>query len=138
MNFAPSSAGHARILESRGRPDAKGDHLYLMPSLDQLFEFVAFYVKQLPKRRRQIASDASRRWKNAVRVRFNIETKTNPREPEVTKRVGEFVAGRQRFHRRPLAEEAVLNQALAAICRGSEREHHEIGAPAGLGARAFV
>ena len=34
---------------------------------------------------------ATKRWKNAARVRFNIETKTDPREPETTKTPGEFV-----------------------------------------------
>ncbi len=81
----------AAFWKSQGRPDAKGD-LYLMPSLDQLFDFVAFYVDYYQNGPGKSHPDAARRWKNAARVRFNIETKTDPREPEVTKTVGEFVS----------------------------------------------
>ena len=80
----------AAFWKSQGRPDAKGD-LYLMTSLDQLFDFVAFYVDYYQNGAGKSHPDATRRWKNAARVRFNIETKTDPREPESTKSVGEFV-----------------------------------------------
>lgn len=76
--------------KAQGRPDAKGD-LYLMPSLDQLFDFVDFYVEYYRTGAGKSHPDANRRWKNAARVRFNVETKTDPREPESTKTVGEFV-----------------------------------------------
>jgi glycerophosphoryl diester phosphodiesterase len=80
----------AAFWKSKGRPDAKGD-LYMMASLDQLFDFVAFYVDYYQTGAGKAHPDAVKRWKNAARVRFNIETKTDPREPEVTKTVGEFV-----------------------------------------------
>ena len=80
----------AAFWKSKGRPDAKGD-LYMMASLDQLFDFVAFYVDYYQNGAGKTHPDATRRWKNAARVRFNIETKTDPREPNVTKSVGEFV-----------------------------------------------
>ncbi len=82
----------AAFWKSKGRPDAKGD-LYMMASLDQLFDFVAFYVEYYQNGAGAAHPDAARRWKNAARVRFNVETKTDPREPDVTKSVGEFVTG---------------------------------------------
>lgn len=53
--------------------------IYLLPTLRQLFDFVEFYTawyKTGPG-----ASDpmATKRWKNAGRVRFNVETKVSPR-----------------------------------------------------------
>ncbi|HEY5959421.1 MAG TPA: esterase-like activity of phytase family protein, partial [Polyangiaceae bacterium] len=76
--------------KARGRRDARGD-AYLMPTLDQVFDFVDFYVDYYRSGAGASHPDAVKRWKNAARVRFNIETKTDPREPEVTKTPGEFV-----------------------------------------------
>jgi len=76
--------------KAKGRPDAKGD-VYLMPTLDQLFEFVEFYVEYYKSGAGKTHPDATKRWKNASRVHFNIETKTDPREPDSTKSPGEFV-----------------------------------------------
>lgn len=90
----------AAFWKSKGRPDAKGD-VYLMTSLDQLFEFSEFYVEYYKNGAGKSHPDAAKRWKNAARVRFNVETKTDPREPESTKSVGEFVtaiAGRILAH----------------------------------------
>ena len=55
-------------------PDA-----YVVPSLDQLFAFVRFYADYYQTGKGRDAPDAARRWRNAERVRFNIETKINPR-----------------------------------------------------------
>ena len=52
---------------------------YLMPSLQQLFDFVAFYAEYYHAGEGSSHPEAAKRWKNAQRVRFNIETKTNPR-----------------------------------------------------------
>lgn len=89
-NAASLSPVTAAFWKSKGRPDSVGD-LYLMPSLDQLFDFVDFYVEYYQHGAGSSHPDATRRWKNAARVRFNVETKTDPREPESTKTVGEFV-----------------------------------------------
>ena len=97
--------------KSKGRPDARGD-LYMMPSLDQLFDFVDFYVDYYQSGAGKNAPDATKRWKNAARVRFNIETKTDPREPETTKTPGEFVqAIGDRIMKR--------GHQIAPICRAS-------------------
>ncbi|WP_299895977.1 esterase-like activity of phytase family protein [uncultured Aquimarina sp.] len=52
---------------------------YIMPSLQQLFDFVEFYVEYYKNGAGASTPDATRRWKNASKVRFNIETKINPR-----------------------------------------------------------
>ncbi|SDM24626.1 Por secretion system C-terminal sorting domain-containing protein [Catalinimonas alkaloidigena] len=52
---------------------------YVMPSLAQLFEFVDYYVYYYHYGPGSSSPNAALRWKNAARVRFNIETKTNPR-----------------------------------------------------------
>jgi len=54
-------------------------HPYAMPSLDQLFDFVDFYVAYYRTGPGKAQPDAARRARNAARVRFNIETKINPR-----------------------------------------------------------
>ena len=52
---------------------------YAMPSLEQLFHFVDFYVNHYRTGPGKDTPDAVRRWRNAARIRFNIETKVNPR-----------------------------------------------------------
>lgn len=52
---------------------------YVMPSLQQLFDFVNFYVNYYKTGEGATHPEAFKRWKNASRVRFNIETKINPR-----------------------------------------------------------
>jgi glycerophosphoryl diester phosphodiesterase len=57
-----------------GLPD-----LYSVPSLEQLFAFVTRYIEYYTNDVGTIHPDAARRAKNAQRVRYNIETKVNPR-----------------------------------------------------------
>lgn len=76
--------------KAHGRPDARGD-AYLMPSLDQVFEFVDFYVDYYTTGAGKSHAHAAKRAKNAARIRFNIETKTDPREPDTTQPTGAFV-----------------------------------------------
>lgn len=52
---------------------------YVMPSLQQLFDFVRFYIEYYKNGPGASAPLALQRWKNASQVRFNIETKINPR-----------------------------------------------------------
>ena len=83
---------------ARGRG---ADDIYTMASLDDVFAFVDFYVDYYKNGAGKTDPRATLRWKNAARVRFNIETKTDPREPDVTKTPGEFVtamAGRILAH----------------------------------------
>jgi glycerophosphoryl diester phosphodiesterase len=54
-------------------------HVYVMPTLRQVFDFVKFYAGYYKTGAGQSHPDAARRVKNAERVRFNIETKLNPR-----------------------------------------------------------
>lgn len=69
--------------------DAQGlDDPYVMPSLQQLFDFVSFYVDYYQSGAGSGHPDATRRWKNAAKVRFNIETKINPRAEFVPRTVG--------------------------------------------------
>jgi glycerophosphoryl diester phosphodiesterase len=73
---------------ARGRP---ASDIYMMASLDDVFAFVDFYVQYYKSGGGSSDPRATLRWKNAARVRFNIETKLNPREPDTTKTPGEFV-----------------------------------------------
>ncbi len=53
---------------------------YVMPSVQQLFDFVAFYVEYYQSGAGSSHPEAEKRWKNAQRIHFNIETKINPRQ----------------------------------------------------------
>jgi len=53
---------------------------YVKPTLQQLFDFVKFYTDYYKTGAGKNHPDAAKRWKNAERVRFNIETKINPRQ----------------------------------------------------------
>jgi len=52
---------------------------YIMPTVQQLFDFVAYYVAYYKNGLGATHPEASLRWQNAEKVRFNIETKINPR-----------------------------------------------------------
>jgi len=54
-------------------------HAYVMPTVQQLFDFVNFYVAYYQKGAGQSHPQAQKRWRNAAQVHFNIEPKTNPR-----------------------------------------------------------
>lgn len=55
---------------------------YVKPTAQQLFDFVAFYVDYYQNGAGQSDPNATPRWKNAAKVRFNIETKINPRSDQ--------------------------------------------------------
>ena len=63
------------------------NHAYMMPSLDNLYDFVDFYITYYTTGAGRGMSDAEVRAKNASRVRFNLETKRNPRQDYVHKTV---------------------------------------------------
>ena len=63
-------------------------HPYVMPSTQQLFDFVKFYVGYYKSGLGASHPDAEKRWKNAERVRFNIETKINPRAEFAARTIG--------------------------------------------------
>ncbi|WP_394845422.1 esterase-like activity of phytase family protein [Pendulispora brunnea] len=67
------------------------DEIYMMASLEQVFDFVDFYVDYYENGEGKTHPEATKRWKNASRIRFNIETKLDPRRPDTTKSPGEFV-----------------------------------------------
>jgi glycerophosphoryl diester phosphodiesterase len=54
-------------------------HIYAMPSLAQLFAFVSFYADYYSTGAGAAHPQAAKRARNARRVRFNLETKINPR-----------------------------------------------------------
>lgn len=87
-----------------GRPDQKNDvalspvtsafasamglnHAYAMPTLQQLFDFVEFYANYYKVGSGSSHPDAAKRYKNAMQVRFNIETKINPRKQFVDRTI---------------------------------------------------
>lgn len=61
--------------KAHGLPDA-----YTPPTLDQLFSFVAFYADWYREGQGKAHPDGTVRAKNAAQVRFNVESKQNPRE----------------------------------------------------------
>jgi len=70
--LSPVAAAYAR---SRELADP-----YVMPSLQQLFDFVAFYEGWYRFGPGRDQAGARGRWQNAQVARFNIETKINPRQ----------------------------------------------------------
>lgn len=52
---------------------------YVMPSLQNLFDFVKFYIEYYRTGAGRTNLNAAKRVRNAERVRFNLETKINPR-----------------------------------------------------------
>ncbi len=54
-------------------------HPYMLPTVQQLFDFVNFYVAYYRDGAGRTHPQAMQRWMNAAAVRFNIETKINPR-----------------------------------------------------------
>jgi glycerophosphoryl diester phosphodiesterase len=52
---------------------------YIMPTVNQLFDFVDFYVDYYKNGDGKTHPEARLRWMNAERARLNIETKVNPR-----------------------------------------------------------
>ena len=71
LSLSPVAVAFA---DAFGMPDP-----YVHPSLQQLFFFVNFYQFYYQAGPGKNHPDATRRWKNAARIRFNIETKINPR-----------------------------------------------------------
>ena len=63
-------------------------HPYVMPTVQQLFDFVKFYQKYYKNNAGNRHPHAALRAQNAAKVRFNIETKINPRAELVTRTVG--------------------------------------------------
>lgn len=52
---------------------------YVMPTAQNLFDFVKFYIRYYRFGAGASTPNAEKRWRNAEEVRFNMETKTNPR-----------------------------------------------------------
>jgi len=85
-----------------------GIHPYVMPTVQQLFDFVDFYIKYYSQRPGKDHPLAKLRRKNAQRIRFNIETKVNPRaefanrtiEPEPFARILAAVISKNRLQER--------------------------------------
>ena len=86
-------------------------HPYAMPSLQQLFDFVAAYVRYYRSGPGATHPEAARRAENASQVHFNIETKLNPRRDLAGRTVGpevfaDSLAGL--IERNRLAERALI------------------------------
>ena len=63
-------------------------HPYVMPSTQQMFDFVNTYVDYYRSGPGSAHPDAMKRWKNALKVRYNIETKINPRAEFAARTIG--------------------------------------------------
>ncbi|MFO0946395.1 MAG: esterase-like activity of phytase family protein [Planctomycetota bacterium] len=63
-------------------------HPYAYPSLDQLFDFVAFYIDYYRAGEGKASPGAALRAENAARIRYNIETKTDPLPEAFAKTAG--------------------------------------------------
>lgn len=84
-------------------------HPYVIPSLDQLFEFVPFYEAYYREGPGRAHPDAARRAANAAQARFNIETKIDPTRPGDTVSPEAFVdAIASRIERHRLKDRAEL------------------------------
>lgn len=70
-DLSPVSVAFA---EEEGLPDP-----YTMPTLQNVIDFVDFYMNYYREGEGEDEPDAELRWQNAEQVRYNIETKINPR-----------------------------------------------------------
>lgn len=61
---------------------------YSPMSVDQMFEFVKFYERYYESGVGEKHPEASLRWKNAQKVRFNLETKIDPRPGHESETLG--------------------------------------------------
>jgi glycerophosphoryl diester phosphodiesterase len=61
---------------------------YVIPTLQQVFDFVKFYGDYYRSGPGGSHPDAERRWRNAEKIRFNIETKVNPRAEFADRTIG--------------------------------------------------
>jgi glycerophosphoryl diester phosphodiesterase len=74
LNDPALSPVTAAFAAARGLP-----HIYALPTLEQVFDFVPFYISYYRSGAGASHPEAARRVKNAERVRYNVETKINPR-----------------------------------------------------------
>ncbi|MCI0665139.1 MAG: esterase-like activity of phytase family protein [Acidobacteria bacterium] len=61
---------------------------YVMPTLQQVFDFVGFYADYYRSGAGRNHHEAAKRQRNAEKVRFNIETKINPRAEFARRTIG--------------------------------------------------
>lgn len=91
---------------------------YVMPTLAQVFDFVVFYENYYRNGLGRSHPDAMGRYKNAQRVRFNIETKINPRRDTDEKGVV--------FAERTVGPEAFTQAVAGTINRKGMTERADI------------
>jgi len=80
LNLSPVSVA---FTQSRGLM-----HPYVMPTLQQVFDFVKFYAEYYRSGPGSSYPEAAKRRSNAEKVRFNIETKINPRAEFAGRTIG--------------------------------------------------
>lgn len=92
--------------------------IYRHPKLEELFAFVRFYQEYYTTGAGSSHPDAVRRAKNAARVRFNIETKLNPRTD--TDEKGNV------FVNRTFAPQAFINAMLPVIVANGMQDRADV------------
>jgi glycerophosphoryl diester phosphodiesterase len=100
---------------------AKREHLvdpYVDPTTRQLFDFVKFYVDWYRSGRGASAPNASALWHNAQRVRFNIETKINPRSDRDDHGI--------RFDQRTVGPAAMTDKVAGVIERNGMQDRADV------------
>jgi glycerophosphoryl diester phosphodiesterase len=106
-----------------------GMHPYALPSLEQVFEFVAFYVDHHTTGPGRTHPQAVVRARNAAEVRFNVETKIDPLERSAARTLGpeafvRAVAGR--IAEAGLERRADVQSFDWRTLRATHREHPAI------------
>jgi glycerophosphoryl diester phosphodiesterase len=118
-----------------GRPEQKNDRAlspvsvafakakgwrdaYVMPTLQDVFDFVSFYESYYKGKAGKNHPDALRRAKTAERVRFNIETKINPRTDTDDKGVA--------FNERTVTAEPFAKAVAEVILRNKWQDRADI------------
>ncbi len=91
---------------------------YVMPSLQQVFDFVEAYVTYYKTGAGSSHPDAAKRWLNAAQVRFNIETKVNPRSDRDNHG--------QVYSERTIAAEPFARRVARVIARNDLEERADI------------
>lgn len=92
---------------------------YVMPTTQQLFDFVRFYQSWYQSGPGSADPNAEQRWKTAAKARFNIETKINPRSD-----IDEF--GQNIFRDRTVGPEVMTRALAGAIVRNGLQSRVDI------------
>jgi glycerophosphoryl diester phosphodiesterase len=111
------------FFKEESKQKSKTYSIYTIPALEQLFRFVKFYANFYHTGEGRNMPDAAKRWKNAAKVRFNIETKTNPRSDSDKKT---FAQGKIAFRDRTIDPDSFAKQVADTIVNNDMTDRADV------------